>query len=211
MQTKIYSLPTHSFFTSGKFRWLQYSLVIIILILLLVKAGFAEGTKQLEPMGPPSTANGGLGLAIYDGGPTSNGYRIPFAKVGCDTSYRLNVYVSDPNTEIIYFGLRQQGNGDIYYRFRDPDGIIVSGYDLTIFPTTGNPGHINNWSEANSGPKIGTFNPTGYTPLSIHPTKTGNYYIEFAANTEGGPFGNEVSRIIDLFDISVFNGTSELT
>ncbi len=182
--------------------------VFLTLFIFAPQISTGEGTKQFEPIGPPSNVNGGLGLALYDGGSTSNGYRIPFAKVGCDTAFRLNIYIEDPSTEKIYFGFREQDGQAVYFRFRDPNGNIVPGFDLTAFPAAGNPGYINDWASAVSGPLV------GYTPLILDPALTGgipgNYYVEFAANPSGGNFGYGDSRVLDLFDISVVKSGSTI-
>lgn len=190
-----------------------YILNLLISMLLLLAPTvhtMAEGTKQLEPTAP-SAANGSLGLVLYKGGWTTNGQGIPFATVGCGANYRLNVYISDPSTEVIYFGFKQDdGNQPLYYQFRDPDGMVVPGYALTSQPTVGTNGHIPNWNQAVAGPKFGTMNPTGYTPLVLTPIKAGNYYIEFAENAAGSTT-NMNGTTIEFFDISVYAGNNVKT
>lgn len=73
-------------------------------------------------------------------------HRIPFAFVGCDQKYRLNVYISNPATEKIYFGFNDD-NQSIYYQLKDPDGNVVAGISLAAVPSTGN-GYIASWTEA---------------------------------------------------------------
>ncbi len=168
---------------------------------------FGEGTKQLEQLAP-SNFNGSLGLALYKGGWTSNGQRIPFAIVGCLEKYRLNVYIADPATELIYFGFKQDGFAPLYYQLRDPDGLVVPGFSLTSEPTAGNNGYIASWDEAVAGPMFGTINPSGYKPL-VSPTltKAGNYYLEFAQDAFGDT-GLIDGTIIEFIDISVYQGNN---
>ncbi len=181
-----------------------YATVFILLLFAVSLNSWAEGTKQLEPT-TPNAANGSLGLILFTGGWTAAGQRIPFATVGCAAPYRLNVYVSDPSTEIIYFGFKQSSGFALYYQLRDPDGLVVPGYALTSQPTVGNPGYIPNWNQAVAGPKFGVVNPTGYTPLVVTPTKVGNYYLEFAQDAAGNT-NNMQDISIEYFDISVYQG-----
>ncbi|HNX44063.1 MAG TPA: hypothetical protein PKI35_06455, partial [Bacteroidales bacterium] len=160
---------------------------------------YGEGTKQLEPDGPASMTNGGLGLILYDGGNTTYGYRIPFAMAGCDSLYRLNVYIANPATEKIYFGFRKGSYNQLYYQFRGPNGDVVPGYSFNPSPVAGEPGFIDDWQAAVNGPL------TGYTPLILDPSTVGlpgNYYIEFAGSATGGGIGND-GVTINLIDISV--------
>jgi len=182
-------------------------LVSMLLLFAFTTNSLAEGTKQLEPLAP-SAANGSLGLVFYPGGWTANGQRIPFATVGCAAPYRLNVYISDPSTETIYFGFKQSGNNALFYQWRDPNGNVVPGYALTSQPTLGNPGYIPNWNQAVAGPKFGAMNPTGYTPLVLTPTIPGNYYLEFAGDAAGSTANMTNGTTIEFFDISVYQGNT---
>jgi len=174
--------------------------LVLMFLLLIIKPTFGEGTKQLEPTDPASTPNRRTRL-IFD--QTVSQHRTPFATINCAERYRLNIYISNPATEKIYFGLND-GDETIFYQIKDPDGLIVSGFPLTQIPTTG-PGYIPTWSQAYAGPKIGTINPTGYDPKILTPTKTGNYYIEFSPNMTGSYFSGQSML---YFDISVVQGTA---
>jgi hypothetical protein len=100
MHTQIYSFSKRYLYTPGKFGWLRSYLAALAISLAAISGSYAEGTKQLEP-NPPSAANGSLGLALYEGGWTTNGQRIPFATVNCLEKYRLHVYIANPSTEVI--------------------------------------------------------------------------------------------------------------
>jgi len=189
-----------------KLTFVRNSLISTLLFLVIAVNSMAEGTKQLEPT-TPNAANGSLGLVLYQGGWTANGQRIPFATVGCAPDYRLNVYISDPSTEIIYFGFKQSTAFPLYYQLRDPDGLVVPGFALTSQPTVGNPGYIPNWTQAVAGPKFGAMNPTGYTPLVLTPTKVGNYYLEFAGDAAGATT-NMTGTTIEYIDVSVYQGNN---
>jgi hypothetical protein len=175
----------------------QYLCVIagLLLNLLSVLQTTAEGTKQLEPTNPATTSNRQTRI-MFDQDVTQ--HRTPFATIGCQEKYRLNVYIADPSTEQIYFGFND-GSNAIFYQVRDPDGIVVTGFQLSAVPSAG-VGYITNWTQANAGPKIGTINPTGYDPKILTPSKVGNYYFEFAPYQTGGTFTGDDML---YFDISV--------
>lgn len=200
------NLPWKNF--PGYYRHVLVSTLLLFAVTLNLRA---EGTKQLEP-NTPNAVNGICELALFKGGMTGNGYRIPFAAIGCDEKYRLNVHISDSSTEKIYFGFKQKGGCGLFYQLRDPNGNIV--IPLTSQPTVGNPGYINTWLEA-AGPL--PMVPGGYNPLSYTPTMAGDYYLEFAQDINGNTFNwtddtNDPSApahcnpIIQFFDISVYDG-----
>jgi hypothetical protein len=174
--------------------------LIFVLILAILQPVFAEGTKQLEPTNPATTVNRMTRL-IFD--VNTSQHRTPFATINCAERYRLNIYISDPATEKIYFGFND-GVNTMYYQVKDPDGIIVSGFSLAAVPAAA-AGFIPTWEQAVAGPKIGTVNPAGYDPKILIPTKTGNYYIEFAPTATGGSFSGQDML---FFDISVAQGST---
>ncbi|NVO21190.1 MAG: T9SS type A sorting domain-containing protein [Bacteroidetes bacterium] len=174
--------------------------VVVYFSLVSVSLLHAEGTKQLEPTNPATTANRRTRL-MFDQS-TGSAHRTPFATIGCAEKYRLNVYISDPSTEKIYLGFND-GTNSLFYQVKDPDGVIVTGFTLAQVPASGN-GFITSWDQAVAGPKIGTVNPTGYTPKILTPTKTGNYYIEFAPYQSGGSFSGQDML---FFDITVAQDT----
>ncbi len=190
---------------------IRNTLVSILLLVTITTKLMAEGTKQLEPLNP-GAANGYCKLALFKGGMTFNGYRIPFAAVGCAPAYRLNIHIADPANEKIYFGFKQRGGCNLFYQLRDPNGNVV--IPLTSQPTIGNPGYINTWNNA-VGPL--PMVAGGYTPLTYTPLIAGDYYIEFAQDNAGNTFNwtddpasasapNPCNPIIEFFDISVFDG-----
>ncbi|MGB4655014.1 MAG: PKD domain-containing protein, partial [Bacteroidales bacterium] len=173
-------------------------MVLSILIFFLPFIAYAEGTKELEP--PHGPASQCCKLCLY----TDVGeHRTLFAQNGCPEPYRLNVHIADHTKEVIYFGFGEvahnQGTTAMYYRFKDPDGIDISG-GFKLMPVDGEAGFINTHSQAYAGPNIGGGNPAGYSPLVITPQKNGDYYIEFASDLAGShvPYST-VSR----FDITV--------
>jgi hypothetical protein len=171
-----------------------------IIFLLNVISVFGEGTKQLEPTNPLTTANRRTRI-MFDVNAAQ--HRTPFATIGCMERYRLNVYINDPATEQIYFGFNDGANS-LFYQVRDPDGAVVTGFSLGAVPATG-AGFISTWDQAYVGPKIGTLNPTGYDPKILTPTKVGNYYFEFAPYQTGGTFAGDDML---YFDISVVRNSN---
>jgi hypothetical protein len=178
--------------------------VVLMFLLVIIQPAFGEGTKQLEPTDPATTPDRRTRL-IFD--ETVSQHRTPFATINCAERYRLNIYISNPSTEKIYFGFNDDDEA-MYYQVKDPDGIVVAGFTLTPVPAAG-PGYIATWAQAFAGPKIGTVNPTGYDPKILTPTKTGNYYIEFAPNQTGGDFTGQDMLYIDISvaqDANIING-----
>ena len=184
-------------------------LLFCILIILLGFHGIAraEGTKQLEPKGAP--LNSVCRLVLLQN-PAE--FRIPFALVGCAEEYRLNIRISDFNSEKIYLGF---GNiidyyyyttiyKDVSYQVKDPNGNVVSGSKLQPMPPAvpGGTGFINTRIETESGPDINNSNPGGYKPLVISPLMNGDYYIEFQIP----PFVRTQIRTFKYIDITVANG-----
>ena len=185
-----------------------YFLMLLIIVFQFPDHMRAEGSREMNPNG----SNIELRLVLYDDGWTSSGQRIPFALVGCADKYQLNIYISDPATEKIYLGFNYDpAGGNLFFQLRDPDSVVVPGFSLQPMPTfASSTGYINNLGEAIIGPTFGAINPGGYKPLVITPAKAGNYILEFASNVSGGGFGgNGNNRIIDLFDVSVYNGNIE--
>lgn len=178
-----------------------FSWIFLTSFLLILQSVHSEGTRQLEPSNPSTTPNRRTRIMLDQTG--GSAHRTPFATIGCAERYRLNVYITDPANEKIYFGFND-GTNTIYYQIKDPDGVIVAGFSLAQVPASG-AGYITTWDQAYAGPKIGTINPTGYDPKILTPTKVGNYYVEFAPNLTGGSF---TGQDMLYFDISVVNGTT---
>ncbi len=175
---------------------------LCFLLLAAMQPVMAEGTKQLEPTNPATTPNRMTRL-MFD--QTTSAHRTPFATINCAEKYRLNIFINNPLAEQICFGFND-GDETIYYQVKDPDGIIVSGFALAQVPASGQ-GFISTWDQANAGPNIGGSNPAGYNPKILTPTKSGNYYIEFARTQTGGTFSGQDML---LFDISVVQGTTAI-
>ena len=149
----------------------------------------AEGTKQLMP-----TSSSYGNIQIYDG-------KRPFAAYyNTDPNNRLYFHISN-TSEKVYFGFKhitQTGinNSTSQFRIKDPSGNIV--YASTNIPTSGN-GYISSYSKAVAGPKINNSPSGGYSPLSLTPATTGDFYIEFQTDTSQGTYH------IDYFDLTVVN------
>ncbi len=175
----------------------EHLLKLFFLLLISMQVTYAEGTRQLEPYGTTVKPTELTKLRITNNAASG---RVLFAQVGCPEPYRLNVFVNDL-AETIYFGINA-GRDSLYYQFRDPDNNVVPGFSLSRVPQSG-AGYISSYNEAISGPKISGGNPIGYTPLILTPTKTGNYYIEFASNASGAAVSDTQ---LTFFDITVAKG-----
>lgn len=190
-----------------------YKTIGLCFALLTFLLGFhgvcpAEGTRQLEPTGAPSTSLCRLTLSNDAGND-----RVPFALVNCSEEYRLNIRVSNFAGETIYFGfgsvtdygIDPQITDDVNFQVKDPAGNIVAGYQLGPMPhSQWDIGFIRYMDEAQNGPDINNSNPGGYIPLVIHPTMNGDYVLEFEIA------GNNTSfqRTFSFFDVTVANGTT---
>lgn len=182
----------------------------LLILFGLYSEGFAEGTKQLEPLNAPSNSLCQLMIAIDE-----DSYRIPFALVDCDEAYRLNIHISDFTNEKIYFGF---GNitdygidpfieNDVSYQLKDPAGNIVAGYALSLMPhTPGDNGFIESYEEAYNGPNINNSNPDGYSPLVLDPEMNGDYVLEFSLPD----FSYRIQRSFEYFDVTVANGNTPI-
>lgn len=186
---------------------LQILLGLPLFVLLFSSIeGSCEGTKQLERF--PTDRKSVCKLMLSN---NLGEERIPFALVGCAAEYRLNIRISNHNTENIYIGF---GNAVSYfdtnyivhsvrYQIKDPAGNNVSGFSLRDIPDApGEPGYIQYRGSANSGPNINNTNPSGYTPLVLDPQLNGDYFIEFSFSNEEFEF--------NYFDVTVASGTTPL-
>ncbi|HOW30878.1 MAG TPA: hypothetical protein PLP88_04870, partial [Bacteroidales bacterium] len=171
------------------------------LLLLFKTSVYAEGTKQLEPYNPATNPTEITKIIMDDAVVT--GHRILFAQVGCAAQYRLNIHIENAATEKIYIGLNDAAAG-LYFQVRNPSG--GTPIPLTAVPSSGT-GYISSWAQAFAGPNIGGSNPSGYTPIVVTPTMTGDYYIEFAAGSAGGSVSNTA---LEYFDITVAQGTTPI-
>ncbi len=141
-----------------------------------------------------STAIGDIRFQIWD----NNDPLRNFMTYGANDLHRLYIHVQDVNTEVIYFGFRQD-DGDVYYRLLDPLGNVVLG--PTLCPATG-AGRIPFYKNAINGPKQ-LNNTNGYTALTYTPSLPGDYYIEF--NPVNPNVVNQIKRTFRYFDVTVGN------
>ncbi len=160
-------------------------------------SALAEGTKQIQP-----AAEKPCKLDILNPNATR------FASYMANPNERLQIRISNPQTERIYFGfgirftgntVPETSNVEVYYRIKDPAGNVVAGPFL--LNDTG-PGYIASFGQAVAGPAL-VAGPDGYNALSFQPSVAGDYSIEFNANHP--EVFNNVNFRFDLFDISVVN------
>ncbi len=165
------------------------SLLLLFIILLACIQAKAEGTRELRPL----ATDAGF-MQIWD--PSVQPTRI-FMTYAADSNRRLYINICRPG-ERMYFGFRTSNIAQVtFFRVRDPLGNIVFG--PVQIPTAAAPGLINTYAQAVAGPSA--LVAGGYNALSYTPTMTGNYYIEFNANS---PTVNTIgARRFDLFDITV--------
>lgn len=180
-------------------------------IILGIGTTHAEGTRQLEPPGAPSLSFCRLALTQ-----NSSESRIPFALVGCDEVFRLNIRIRDYTSEKIYIGF---GNitdyvdetsvyPDVKFQVKDPSGTVVPGFSLRAIPAlSGTDGYIETRQQAYAGPMIGGTNADGYHPLVLSPGKNGDYVLEF----EIPDLGETEARVFKYFDVTVANGNTPVT
>ncbi len=173
---------------------LQGILFFFILLLIIPSSGYAEGTKQIllsdAGFGKIQVMSSFTDFAWYDNG----GSAAP--------DYRLYIHVANAN-EKIYYGFGDPVNSmfnvanNVYYRIKNPAGVIVAG--PTLVPTAG-AGHISTFNQAVAGPTA-IAGGTGYNAFLLQPLTTGDYFIEFNFPLGGG---NGTDRIaFKYFDITV--------
>ncbi len=165
----------------------QLLFLFMLLSSQLIKAQF--GTKDVTPNEINLT-----GLAVQPS-VASGSY------LNCPKDNRIYFHIKDFNTEKLYFGFRphyyqnftvggvtkpiQRWCADsIYIKIFRPDSTVALTTKLDT--VVGNAGFINSYIEATAGPKIGTFNPTGYNPLILTPTINGDYWINLYYSHDGG-------------------------
>ncbi len=165
--------------------------LIFILILSWVYSDTkAEGTAQLRPS---SSDFGNVQV---------NDVNRPFAlESNTDSLHRLYIHIKN-TTEKIYFGFQPKDKtaGHGTFRIKNSAGTVV--YNRTNVPVSAGAGYINSYDEAVAGPKIGGLPTGGYNPLSLTPTTTGDYYIEFTTTRSD-------AYHFDLFDITVVNASNQ--
>jgi hypothetical protein len=164
--------------------------VSILFVSWIYSNALAEGTAQLRP----TSADYG-NVQVNDVG-------RPFAlESNNDSLHRLYIHIKS-TTEKIYFGFqpKDKTSGHGTFRIKDPSGTIV--YARTNVPVAAGSGYINTYAEAITGPKIGGLPSGGYSPLSLIPSTTGDYYIEFTTTLAA-------AYHFDLFDITVVNNSNQ--
>ena len=125
-------------------------------------------------------------------------------------------------SEALYFGFdfRTYGVGsplranNVFYRIRRPDGSIAVN-STPWNPATASNGSINSYTQAVTGPNIGT-TVGGYNPLSFQPTVAGEHWIEFFRSNDGGTTadvsaGTGSRAVAPYFDMTVANNTGAFT
>src|SRR5665213_2001661 len=148
----------------------------LILLLFIIINSFAnveaEGTKTFQP------SSGDYGCIQF------NDQGRPFALfTNTDSVHRLYFHVKATN-EKVYFAFAMDPTSPATsgnFRIKNPSGTIV--YASTALPTTGT-GYISSYSQAIAGPKISGSPAGGYTPFSLTPATTGDFYIEFSSPTD---------------------------
>lgn len=171
------------------------SVIFILFISYTVKS---EGTKEVMP-----TANNGTAILVKPNYGFGN-YR------DCPTENRIYFRIKNNSTENFYFGLNKYMRiptvgipSNVYYRIVNPSGNQVVA--PTLVPGSGN-GYISSYSQAVAGPKIGVYNPTGYSPITYDPTVNGEFYIElYRSNDNGNTVDNSVNGEVFFiyFDFTV--------
>jgi hypothetical protein len=160
-----------------------------ILAVLFAHVILAEGTKQFMPV----STNFGY-LQINDVG-------RPFALMtNTDPLQRLYFHISS-TSEKVYFGFSRHTSSpaaSATFRIKNPSGTIV--YGTTTVPTSGS-GKIGTYAQAVAGPKIGGVPAAGYSPLTLTPATTGDYYIEFSSTSSQ-------NYRFEFFDLTVVNASN---
>jgi gliding motility-associated-like protein len=177
----------------------MYRLLLLLLIICCPFFSKGEGTKELCPT---AADFGGLMFnnTINDmpmGLFTPNTVAYPAGTTSVD--YRINIRISNLG-EVIYVGFTRNLGAPIFFRIKDPTGVIV--VPNTIVPVAGP-----TYAQMISGP-IPIVGATGYTPIApapYTPTMTGDYYIEF--NSVNGPYSNTQVGL-QYFDITVASASN---
>jgi gliding motility-associated-like protein len=179
--------------------------VALLVFIIFAISSFADGTKQFMPDENSRTS-------LYLGRKSFGS----MAQYNGDIDSRLNIYISDPENEIICFGFGQFSfnfyhieEADVYVRIKDPSGNVVwpnrdsdSGYKFSS--TTVN---IDSYTEAVKGSNI-VNGLGGYDELVFDPSglESGDYYFEFSLNETTA--SNHTKFYTHLWDITVVNKSS---
>ncbi len=189
----------------------QFLAVLLLIFFLSSQHGNAEGTKQLEPVDAPAVSFCKICLSN-----ALQSDRVPFALVGCNEEYRLNVSIDNYQNQLIYIGFGKVIGGssqigevfyDVDFQIRDPNGNVPNGFLLGPLPSMpGDNGFILSREEALNGPNIDNTNPDGYKPLVLNPSMNGDYIIEFSLPST---YPIE-ARVLEFFDVTVVESNTEL-
>ena len=198
-----------------RFTFLKTCLFIFFLFSISFSAS-AEGSKNLTPAntGVANGVNQFIGYLQHDDGGNSGA----FLKPGAAANFRL--YIRVKAGEILYYGVRRRATnsggdqGDLTLTLRDNAGNIVQNTTLnrdagSFRESTLNAqaGVIGTYAQAAAGPSAAV-GVAGYDALSYTNT-TGtdqDFYIEFTQ-----PAGVQQKSWYDLWDFSVYDGTTEKT
>lgn len=170
---------------------------VVLLFSIFLKFSFAEGTKQAMP-----SSSYGVGIYI-----NKNGLSGPYRDA--DASNRIKLTIKDNTTEYIYIGVQAHdrytyAEVPVYCKITSPVGNSAI-YQITT--TASSTGHIDNYTQAVSGPKIGT-NSSGYTPRRVTLASTGDYYVEFYTSDDAGATANTEETVLAYFDVTVNTSTT---
>ncbi|MEL6559411.1 MAG: T9SS type A sorting domain-containing protein [Bacteroidota bacterium] len=202
---------------------------LIVLILMLCHSHFivGEGTKNLAPngTGTDTGTNQRIAYLVHDEPDAPDGVGGDFLNPNASPDERLYVHIKDGET--LYLGLRRienifgNTNQDLTIIIRENDGTLAAFFTLTdddTSPTsstfnTPQAGVIESFAEVLAGPQA-VVGASGYNALSFTNSGLGDqdFYIE-TIQIDGGstnPADNiEVASWYDLWDFSVYDGTSE--
>ncbi|WP_026978883.1 DUF11 domain-containing protein [Flavobacterium tegetincola] len=190
---------------------------IYTLLLVLPLTVFAqEGTKQMSP--DISKLSGLFYNPISNHGSYFN----------APEENQVKFTISNFNTEKFYFGFSWTNytsntpggsnvlnystqNEFMYCRILDSEGTVV--VNPTLLPRAANSaGQINSYAQAVAGPRIGSFNTSGYSPLIFTPNKNDVYVIEYwrGTSTTNSTQIAGTRAVSPLFDFSVATSSALL-
>jgi hypothetical protein len=173
MRLSSYQLPSPS--SQLRF-WLLSGLLLLGLEARDLRA---EGTAQLMPAGASGSC-----ISYLQGNDGTGKEGPTFGRPWYDLIY---VHISDPSTEVIYYGWtrRLPGSQPVYYRIIDPDGNMLRAG--RVAETAADSGYIaDDGVEAYAGPKH-IAGSTGYDALVCTPTVAGDYAIMFNVGNDSVP------------------------
>ncbi len=171
--------------------------LIIVLLLVLSRMIYAEGTKELMPFASDSV---GRAVIVISKGITAGNYgHFAVSTAPEDSRIYFTIFSS---TEKVYLGFKfMKGNNPTYVIKKYPSGTIVK--PSAPVPSSG-AGYISGYNRAILGPAAIT--PGGYSATLWNPPSSGDYYIEFSYTANGG-FG-ALDAILQYFDCTVASNTN---